>query len=98
MVNGDSAIRYGKARFSSLPAPAYGLAAFAAFERVEEGHHYPSDVLAGAAIGALSASIFNRLHWGAGPTSPGIARNPPEVRLSFTDGLRGFDLEVVFNF
>ncbi len=79
-------------------APAAGLAAFTAFERVEEGHHYPSDVLAGAAIGVLSASIFDRLHWGSGPAGPGIARNPPEVRMSFSDGLRGFDLELVFKF
>src|SRR6185295_9998115 len=55
--------------------PAYGLAAFTAFERVESGRHYPSDVLAGAAIGTLSAGILDALHWG-GSGKGGIAGRP----------------------
>jgi membrane-associated phospholipid phosphatase len=56
-----------------LGLPAYGLAAFTAFERVEAGRHFPSDVLAGAAIGTLSAGVFDALHWGRGPGKGGIA-------------------------
>jgi len=81
-----------------LGLPAYGLAAFTAFERVEEGHHFPSDVLAGAAIGTLSASIFDYLHWGKGPQGGGIARPSVDARVGFVDGLHGFDLEVAILF
>ena len=56
-----------------LGIPAYGLAAFTAFARVESGRHFPSDVLAGAAIGTLSAGIFDALHWGGKPGKGGIA-------------------------
>ncbi len=77
--------------------PAYGLAAFTAFERVEEGRHFPSDILAGAAIGTVSAMIFDRLHWGRPPQSGGIAR-PPDVKMGFVDGLHGFQLEICLGF
>src|SRR5205823_4854320 len=70
--------------------PAYGLAAFTAFERVEEGRHFPSDILAGAAIGTLSAGIFDALHWGSG-TQGGIARPSDKLALDM-DGLKGFTL------
>ena len=74
--------------------PAYGLAAFTAFERVEEGHQYPSDVLAGAAIGVLSAGLFDSLHWGKGGQG-GIAR--PSMKLSLNmDGLRRGELSRIF--
>jgi membrane-associated phospholipid phosphatase len=76
--------------------PAYGLAGFTAFERVEEGRHFPSDVLAGAAIGTLSAGIFDALHWGSGGEG-GIAR--PEKKLALDmDGLKGFTLSATFGF
>jgi len=78
--------------------PSYGLAAFTAFERVEEGHHYPSDILASAAIGTFFASVFDSLHWGSGPGDGGIARPPPEAKLGFQDGLHGFNLELSFRF
>jgi membrane-associated phospholipid phosphatase len=38
--------------------PAYGLAAFVAYSRVEADKHYVRDVLAGAAIGMASSYIF----------------------------------------
>ena len=38
--------------------PAYGLASFVAYSRVEAREHYPHDVIAGAAIGILSSYIF----------------------------------------
>ncbi|HLY74429.1 MAG TPA: phosphatase PAP2 family protein [Planctomycetota bacterium] len=78
--------------------PSYGLAAFTAFQRVEEGHHYPSDILAGAAIGVLSASIFDSLHWGSGPGDGGIARPGADAKLGFLDGLHGFTFELNFGF
>jgi membrane-associated phospholipid phosphatase len=48
--------------------PAYGLAAATAFSRVEAGRHFPSDVLAGAALGVLCAGVVDALHF-AGPDS-----------------------------
>ncbi len=80
-----------------LGVPAYGLAAFTAFERVEEGHHYPSDILAGAAIGTFFASVIDSLHWGSGTGVGGIAR-PPEAKVGFLDGLHGVTLELSFSF
>ena len=39
-------------------APAYGLAAFTGYSRVESKRHYVGDVLAGAAIGFASSYVF----------------------------------------
>jgi membrane-associated phospholipid phosphatase len=80
----------------ALGLPAYGLAGFTAFERVEEGRHYPSDILAGAAIGTLSAGIFDALHWGSGGEG-GIARPQRKLALDM-DGLKGFTLSLAFKF
>jgi membrane-associated phospholipid phosphatase len=78
--------------------PAYGLAGFVAFERVEEGRHYPSDVLAGAAIGALSAGIFDALHWGTeGEGGGGIGRPSAKLALDM-DGLKGFLLSLTVRY
>ncbi len=38
--------------------PAYGLASFVAYSRVESDKHYAKDVIAGAAIGIASSYIF----------------------------------------
>ena len=56
-----------------LGVSAYGLAATTGYSRMEARRHYPSDVLAGAAIGILSAQILDHLHWGNGHQSHGIA-------------------------
>ena len=40
--------------------PAYALAGFVGYSRVESQQHYPHDVLAGAAIGFLSSYVFTR--------------------------------------
>jgi membrane-associated phospholipid phosphatase len=77
--------------------PAYGLAAFTGFERVEEGFHWPSDVLAGAAVGVLWASLVDHLHWGS-EGKGGIARPPVDLKVGFVDGLHGFDLELLVRF
>jgi len=77
--------------------PAYALAAFTGFERVEAGRHFPSDVLVGAAVGVLSAGIVDALHWGAGPGSGGIARPRLTCNVEM-DGLRGGLLQIAIAF
>jgi hypothetical protein len=52
---------------------AYGLAGLTGYSRIESGRHFPSDVLAGAAIGILSAQVLDALHWGNGQEAHGIA-------------------------
>lgn len=52
---------------------AYGLAGLTGYSRIESRQHYPSDVLAGAAIGILSAQVLDALHWGRGKDAHGIA-------------------------
>jgi membrane-associated phospholipid phosphatase len=44
--------------------PAYALASFVAYTRVETGKHHPQDVVAGAAIGFVSSNIFTRPYRG----------------------------------
>jgi len=57
----------------ALGVSAYGLAALTGYSRMEARRHYPSDVLAGAAIGILSAQVLDYLHWGDGRNVHGIA-------------------------
>jgi len=77
--------------------PAYGLAAFTGFERVESGRHYPSDVFAGAAIGALSAGIIDALHWGGPPGKGGIADRSFACSVE-AQGLHGVEMQVAIRF
>jgi membrane-associated phospholipid phosphatase len=49
-------MRYGW----KLGAPAYALAAFVGYSRVESKRHYTSDVVAGAALGIGANLIFTR--------------------------------------
>jgi len=77
--------------------PAYGLAAFTAFERVEAGRHWPSDVFAGGAVGAMSSGIFDSLHWGSGE-GRGIARVLSHVQVDFFDRLHGAEAGFAFGF
>jgi membrane-associated phospholipid phosphatase len=44
--------------------PAYALASFVAYSRVEARQHHPHDVIAGAAIGILSSYLFTRPYQG----------------------------------
>lgn len=44
--------------------PAYAIATFVAYSRVESDQHYAHDVLAGAVIGIVSAYLFTRPHEG----------------------------------
>jgi membrane-associated phospholipid phosphatase len=79
-----------------LGIPAYALAAFTGFERVEAGRHFPSDVLVGAAIGSFSAGIFDALHWGYSGEG-GIARPRLTCKVDM-EGLRGGMLEIAIDF
>jgi membrane-associated phospholipid phosphatase len=45
-------------------APAYAVAAFVAYSRVESRMHYTHDVVAGAALGVASSFIFTKPHQG----------------------------------
>jgi len=44
--------------------PAYALALWVAYSRVEAGEHHPHDVIAGAAIGIVSSYIFTKPYRG----------------------------------
>lgn len=44
--------------------PAYALASFVAYSRVESDQHYAHDVIAGAAIGIASSYLFTRPYQG----------------------------------
>jgi membrane-associated phospholipid phosphatase len=78
----------------ALGVSAYGLAGLTGYSRMEARRHYPSDVLAGAAIGILSAQVLDHLHWGNGRQSHGIAGG---VRLEIEPldrgGLLGFSFD-----
>ncbi len=75
--------------------PAAAVAAAVAYSRVEAGRHYPSDVLAGAAIGVLCAGIVDSLHFGSGGGG-GISGGAVAPILSFRR--RGFEVGVVILF
>jgi hypothetical protein len=69
----------------SFAVPAYGLAALTGYSRVEARRHYPSDVLAGAAIGILTAQVLDSLHWGNGRETHGIAGGGLKLELEPLD-------------
>jgi membrane-associated phospholipid phosphatase len=77
--------------------PAYLLAAFTAFERVESGRHFPSDIFAGAAIGTLSAGIIDALHWGRTTGEGGIATRSFAFGVDM-QGLHDFDVQIAIRF
>ena len=76
-----------------LGLPAYGLAGVTALSRVEVGQHYPSDVLAGAAIGVFTAEVMDALHFGTGRRGHGIGG--PELTIDVGRG-RSTEIGVVF--
>jgi len=64
----------------------YLLAAGSAWARVEMGLHYPSDQLAGAAIGNFIALFFHDAFLGLPPQGPGVGvavREAPMLTLHF---------------
>jgi hypothetical protein len=70
----------------ALGIPAYALAVATGVARVESRRHFPSDVCAGAAIGALSAGLVDSLHFGGDTKGEGISRRRA------VDGGVGFDV------
>jgi hypothetical protein len=76
---------------------AYGVAGLTGYSRIESGAHYPSDVLAGAAIGILTTQVLDALHWGRGPESHGIAAGGLRMEVEPLDG-RGAMLGFSFGY
>lgn len=68
--SGHSSISFASAEFMrkrygwEYGVPAYALASFVAYSRVESNQHYTHDVIAGAAIGIVSSYIFTRPYKG----------------------------------
>ena len=68
--SGHTSISFSSAEFMrkrygwEYGVPAYALASFVAYSRVEARQHHPQDVVAGAAIGILSSYIFTRPYKG----------------------------------
>jgi membrane-associated phospholipid phosphatase len=68
--SGHTSISFSAAEFMrkrygwEYGVPAYALASFVAYSRVEAGQHHPHDVIAGAAIGIISSYIFTRPYHG----------------------------------
>lgn len=60
-----------------LAAPLGGLAALVGLSRVQTRAHYPSDVAAGAAIGAVAGLVTRRL-WPVAPHEPARVRTAME--------------------
>jgi membrane-associated phospholipid phosphatase len=84
----------------ALGIPAYALAVATGVARVESRRHFPSDVFAGAAIGALSAGVVDSLHFGGDAEGEGISRRrsaSAEVGLDIgPDGRPGVALTIRF--
>ena len=60
-----SAAEFTRKRYGwGYGVPAYALASFVAYSRVEAREHYAHDVIAGAAIGIASSYIFTRPYKG----------------------------------
>lgn len=59
-------------------------AAFASYARVAAGQHYPTDVLAGAALGAGIGYLIPALHRGTGPERVQVAAGPTGVTVRVT--------------
>jgi membrane-associated phospholipid phosphatase len=60
-----SAAEYIRKRYGlEYGIPAYALASWVAYSRVEAGEHHPHDVIAGASIGIVSSYLFTRPYKG----------------------------------
>jgi membrane-associated phospholipid phosphatase len=68
--SGHASIAFSSAEFMrkrygwEYGIPAYAVASFVAYSRVESGQHHPHDVIAGAAIGIVSSYIFTKPYKG----------------------------------
>ena len=79
--SGHTSLSFASAEFMrrrygwTFGAPAYAIAVFVGYSRVESHEHYVHDVLAGAAVGIISSRVFTKpyKHWTA--SAAGDARN-----------------------
>ncbi len=68
--SGHTSISFSAAEFMrkrygwEYGVPAYALASFVAYSRVESGEHHAHDVIAGASIGIVSSFIFTKPYKG----------------------------------
>jgi membrane-associated phospholipid phosphatase len=68
--SGHASISFASAEFMrkrygwAYGLPAYAVASFVGYSRVESRQHYAHDVIAGAAIGIVSSYIFTRPYRG----------------------------------
>ncbi len=68
--SGHASISFASAEFVrnrygwKVGLPAYVLASFVGYSRVEANQHYVHDVMAGAAIGIISSTLFTRPYEG----------------------------------
>lgn len=65
--------------------PVVALAAGVAYGRIHIGVHYPSDVLAGVAVGAACAVVVRRV-WPVRPDTPAVARAAAHAVPTLPDG------------
>jgi len=85
--SGHSSISFMAAEFMrkrygwEYGVPAYALASFVAYSRVESDQHYARDVVAGAAIGIVSSYIFTRPYRGV-TIQPAVDAGYYGVKLS----------------
>jgi membrane-associated phospholipid phosphatase len=79
LPSGHAAVTFASAEFLRerygwyYGAPAYALASFTAYSRVESRNHYWHDVIAGAGIGILSSWLFTTSYkdWELQPVTDG---------------------------
>ena len=59
----------------------YGLAAYVGYSRLDQGEHYLSDVLVGAAAGTLIGRTFYRINhrWSSGERAARFRIHPPRL-------------------
>jgi len=80
----------------SLAVPLGGLAVLVGYSRVHAGVHYPSDVLAGSAIG-VGVGLATRRLWPIAPQDPADAGDAAPKRSRVEPSDRGEGIVVVVN-
>ncbi|MGB3411509.1 MAG: phosphatase PAP2 family protein [Microthrixaceae bacterium] len=79
----------------AISIPVWPIAAGVAYSRITTGVHYPSDVLAGAAIGVAAAAVTTKI-WPRIDPTPATARRSP-TRLTIEPSPEGDGLTLVVN-
>ncbi|MGB6058355.1 MAG: phosphatase PAP2 family protein [Microthrixaceae bacterium] len=79
----------------AISVPVWPIAAGVAYSRITTGVHYPSDVLAGAAIGMSAAAVTTKI-WPRTDPTPAAAR-PVPTRFTTEPSPEGDGLTLVVN-